>query len=470
MAVIRDILQAILDLRSPTPDVDLWNSLATNAVYVITAAEQAAGVTPTNYGYPPGDVRRYGAKLDGTTDDTTAFTNALASNSSVSFPLGTALISSTLTIPAHVKLTIGGGLGNTSGSYPSSYFIKKSTMTTPALLLSSDCAMIEGGGLFCQGGNTGDGVVISSNSSILRNFLVHGAGGDGVRVGNSAGTNSNSVLLDHIVAENCGGNGITVHDGTAAAGANANVCTLNECFTHNNGGDGIHIGHAFWPLIKNCLSEVNTGYGLYLSGTANNTYPECRWATVVGGDYNESNTAGIIFDQSYYSVFIGLDQNTYPTTAGAALQGSGYRTCISGNLINSARVRFPVTQISDSDPNTLDDYEEGTWTPAQAGVSLTVSSAAYTKIGRFVHFAFDLTWPATADGTAINITGLTYAPINNSGTFVSGYTTYTNTINGVCGSSGVAMYNAGGVPSTQLTNANLTGKRIIGSGTYFAAT
>ncbi len=37
-----------------------------------TAAEVAASVTPTNYDYPPGDVRRYGAVGDGTTDDTAA--------------------------------------------------------------------------------------------------------------------------------------------------------------------------------------------------------------------------------------------------------------------------------------------------------------------------------------------------------------------------------------------------------------
>jgi lysophospholipase L1-like esterase len=41
-----------------------------------TAAEIAAGVTPTNYAYAPYDVRRYGAKGDGSTNDTAAFTTA----------------------------------------------------------------------------------------------------------------------------------------------------------------------------------------------------------------------------------------------------------------------------------------------------------------------------------------------------------------------------------------------------------
>lgn len=44
---------------------------------------------------------------------------------------------------------------------------------------------------------------------------------------------------------------------------------------------------------------------------------------------------------------------------------------------------FTGTQTASADPNTLDDYEEGTWTPTSP-VSLTVSTATYQKIGRFV--------------------------------------------------------------------------------------
>lgn len=44
--------------------------------YDRTAAEIAAGVMPVDYGYEPGNVRRYGAKGDGITDDTAAFQTA----------------------------------------------------------------------------------------------------------------------------------------------------------------------------------------------------------------------------------------------------------------------------------------------------------------------------------------------------------------------------------------------------------
>ena len=36
--------------------------------------------------------------------------------------------------------------------------------------------------------------------------------------------------------------------------------------------------------------------------------------------------------------------------------------------------------------NLLDDYEEGTWTPAVAGVVMSSASGRYVKIGNYYHF------------------------------------------------------------------------------------
>lgn len=46
-------------------------------LYPRTAAEIAAGVTPVNFAYQPGDVRRYGAVGDGVTDNTAAIQDAI---------------------------------------------------------------------------------------------------------------------------------------------------------------------------------------------------------------------------------------------------------------------------------------------------------------------------------------------------------------------------------------------------------
>ena len=71
---------------------------------------------------------------------------------------------------------------------------------------------------------------------------------------------------------------------------------------------------------------------------------------------------------------------------------------------SGAGITFPASQSASSDANTLDDYEEGTWTPtvAPASGSLTayVSSGVYVKIGRLVNVigVFTLTTPGTASG------------------------------------------------------------------------
>lgn len=77
-----------------------------------------------------------------------------------------------------------------------------------------------------------------------------------------------------------------------------------------------------------------------------------------------------------------------------------------GNASASASgsgISFPATQSPSTDPNTLDDYEEGTWTPtlsASSGTITTVGavSGIYTKIGRLVIATIDAT--ITTNGTA----------------------------------------------------------------------
>ena len=65
---------------------------------------------------------------------------------------------------------------------------------------------------------------------------------------------------------------------------------------------------------------------------------------------------------------------------------------IGSNAIdNLTSISFAASQTASSDANTLDDYEEGTWTASitTASGSVTLNSAAdlctYVKIGRLVH-------------------------------------------------------------------------------------
>ena len=78
------------------------------------------------------------------------------------------------------------------------------------------------------------------------------------------------------------------------------------------------------------------------------------------------------------------------------------------------QLKFPVTQNASSDANTLDDYEEGTFTPVPTSTGATFSTAVggtYTKIGRLVYVRLQLDNISAPTGTLTNemtITGLPF--------------------------------------------------------------
>jgi hypothetical protein len=83
--------------------------------------------------------------------------------------------------------------------------------------------------------------------------------------------------------------------------------------------------------------------------------------------------------------------------------------------LNYQGVQFAATQNASSNANTLDDYEQGTFTPtiatASASVTYTQQLGNYTKIGRVVHFGLSITLnTVTSAGTGdFEIGGLPFA-------------------------------------------------------------
>jgi hypothetical protein len=72
---------------------------------------------------------------------------------------------------------------------------------------------------------------------------------------------------------------------------------------------------------------------------------------------------------------------------------------------SGAGITFPATQSASSDANTLDDYEEGSWTPVISGtgsnptVSYSSRGNSYTKIGRLVYLTFDINISSISGGS-----------------------------------------------------------------------
>lgn len=78
-------------------------------------------------------------------------------------------------------------------------------------------------------------------------------------------------------------------------------------------------------------------------------------------------------------------------------------------------ITFPATQAASTNANTLDDYEEGTWTPTVEGaitnptMTYSVRTATYNKIGRLVIFELLVRGNRTAGGSGrIKISGLPF--------------------------------------------------------------
>ena len=84
-------------------------------------------------------------------------------------------------------------------------------------------------------------------------------------------------------------------------------------------------------------------------------------------------------------------------------------------------ITFPATQSASSDANTLDDYEEGTWTPAFSSAAGTVTygqqKGVYTKIGDTVFVSGFLQSNSTSGATSsqVFITGLPFTPTTING-------------------------------------------------------
>jgi hypothetical protein len=105
-------------------------------------------------------------------------------------------------------------------------------------------------------------------------------------------------------------------------------------------------------------------------------------------------------------------------STGAATFSSGIG--IGGETATTGGIQFPATQVAIANANNLDDYEEGTWTPAPNfsilnGFSGVTASGTYTKIGRLVSATFILSFDKGTSAGNFTITGLPFTVINSTG-------------------------------------------------------
>jgi len=226
-------------------------------------------------------------------------------------------------------------------------------------------------------------------------------------------------------------------------------------------------------------------------GINSNNYNQAGYSIMTpGSGYVFTNGGDLVIGTQTAHNILFHTGNTTAASEKLRINTTGAIILAGGNVAASGvGIAFPNTQVTTSDPNTLDDYEKGTWSPYAYGsttagtgtYSATNNKGAYVKIGSLVTAYFSFNCTSTHTGTGLLFIG--GLPFSNYGyTWVSGAVGYwasllTTTATYVgCyidpGSSGVVITytNSAVAGVSYLSPAALqNGTHIIGSVTYRVA-
>ena len=260
-------------------------------IWVRTAAETAAGVTPTNYGYSPGNALRYNADSTGATDSSTAVSNCLKANGFCYLPGlgGTAVYAMNVTLA-------GQGLkifGDSSYTTTVKNFANSAVFTldaTSANVLRCEISHLQIANANAAADTAADGIVIQGDAGganqndfhTFRDLLIYE-----MRYGINVTGRSVWNVLEKVTINTPLADAMIVQ-----SNLNNDMWSFNQCRFANAPGHGFHFTSSFatlcdsWSMIE-CDFENNSLCGVYLTGTSGVQgwkLSNCHW---------ESNTGGI---------------------------------------------------------------------------------------------------------------------------------------------------------------------------------
>jgi hypothetical protein len=140
------------------------------------------------------------------------------------------------------------------------------------------------------------------------------------------------------------------------------------------------------------------------------------WATPAGGGSPGGSTTQVQYNNAgAFGGISGFTTDGTRVTASTTIGVGGATPSTSGSGIT-----FPATASASSNANTLDDYEEGTWTPTVGGTATySTQAGSYTKVGRLVTVTFNITISVLGTGSATTVEGLPFAAVG--GLYMTGF-------------------------------------------------
>jgi hypothetical protein len=259
------------------------------------------------------------------------------------------------------------------------------------------------------------GAITSSQETTVYTNAYRNAGADYIYLTSSLGASFydqyNGVHAWNIAGTGTAGNVISFTQAmTLNASGNLGVGTTSPTF---GGSRGIHIANSSGDSRLH-LTDNTTGTtandGTEIVVNSGNLYI----------DQKESQPILILVSSLEVARFPaagGFQSKTTISVGDAAPSSSG------------AGITFPATQSASSNANTLDDYEEGTFTPTVIGTttagtaSYSYNSGSYTKIGNLVTISFYIAWSSGTGTGDLRIAGLPFTTANSNdiGALALGY-------------------------------------------------
>ncbi|MBK9497657.1 MAG: hypothetical protein IPO08_24725 [Xanthomonadales bacterium] len=432
-------------------DIDNISSALTaeevgRTLYPRSTAEISANVTPTAYRYVYGDVRRYGAAVNGTTNDATALQTAItvqaAGGAAVSLPSGRMRIATTVTFGSNTTIR---GQGNKSS------LLVVPTGSAMTVLRAANTALFNDGAVFEDFGillaNTADiGVDLTSVSRLsMRSVRIWGdesqvaVRGTGVLFDASVASCYANSFFD-VDIRNCvkgvhfreaananffyGGQIINCTDNIYQEGVTAertDNCGFFGVRSEATAGNALNITGDVWGwMFSGCRFEAyNSGSKAIRITAGDPTLPPTVIAgctvAVSGGatDIDFSGLTGRV-------LYLGQDASEYTATTGTGAYHLGLGTLYVGNPLAAGDAT--VTAESSSTNADLALVPKGTGvvssTTGFRGNSITLASATPTGTGAQIGVGNTVrtTVGGAGGGSALPATPRGYLEIDIGGT------------------------------------------------------
>ena len=235
-------------------------------------------------------------------------------------------------------------------------------------------------------------------------------------------------------------------------------------------------------MFQNSVTNGNTVLGAIPNGTGaasalifNSSNDPANSSTLITRVGSDTGVAAILSAQTGTGTYLPMTFNTGGSES-LRLSATTKAVILAGGSTsaNGTGITFPATQSASSDANTLDDYEEGTWTPviyfgASVGYSAySQQNGTYTKIGNVVtvrSYIYGSTKSA-ATGTA-QLYGLPF-PLKNSATYQAVAIGYVATMSSLTG--GVMAYGGQGSNAVVFGQTSATGFAALTNSNFNNAT